>query len=198
MAYKFAKTCEFLLNDAPLAKPTKGKYGFPPNNHLAICNYAKVADVLVNFSSTNLEAKPIGLVYHKLVSHTFKHILHKYKRFTKAHQYQVWSIVDFYTYEAKYFTYSDYPTIEDLCALKKEIVKWTSMKIDPFDNNFDKALDSLSFGALSDLELYSMENFKKDFDLIQPIWQELIEELRERAQEPHKQITQGEFKLITK
>ena len=176
MAYNFAKTCEVLLTDIPLVKATKGKYVFPVVNNTSAYNYAKVMDRLIDFTNPDAESKPMALMYHKLVGHTFKHILHKYKRSTlMTQQYKVWAVVDFYTFEGRYYNYVEYPMIEDLSALKKEIVLRTCAKIDVFDKYLDKGLDGLNKGALSDLRGYKNSEFKTDFEAVHPTWEALIE-----------------------
>ena len=104
MAYNFTKTCEFLLLDSPIPRYRKDKYNYPAINHVFAYNYAKFVDSMLNFSDPDKEAKPLALGYHKLVSHTLKHILHKYKRFqNKPQQYKVWAVCDYYTREGRFY-----------------------------------------------------------------------------------------------
>lgn len=176
MAYQFTKTCEILVADTPKIMKTLPKYNFPANNHILAYDYAKALDLLIDFSDLKKEAKPMSLLYHKILCHTFKHILHNHKRFTRLpHIYKVWAIVDFQTGEGSYFSYSEYPKIYDLVALKKEISLRTYAKIDVYDTDIDKSLENINIGAMCDLVNYTTKGFKDDFDVAQPFWLSLID-----------------------
>lgn len=175
MVYNFAKICEILIHDAPLVQGTHNKYSYPAINHEYAYKYSLLLDKYLDFSDEQTEAKPLALMYHKMVGHTFKHILHKYKRTSiKNTQYRLWTVYDFHTNQGKYMSYSDYPMTEDICALKKEVGRITPAKIDTFDDDLDKHLDGLNIGALCDLTLYKNWEFKKDFEAINEVWNDMI------------------------
>ena len=202
MAYNFVKACEFLALDGMKMRPSHYKYVYPVINHLFAIKYAQVLDGVIDFSDPEREAKPISLIFHKMVSHTFKHILHKYKRVQSLSQIQrAWTVRDFHTSEGKHENYIDYPLAEDLVALKKEIGRITRAKIDVYNEEHDIALDGLNIGALCDLSLYKTKEFKKDFDVVHELWLDLLRftkeqiELTNTKQLPESRIQRGFTRL---
>jgi hypothetical protein len=175
MAYKLASKCEILLTDTPPIRKALEKYNYPAINHTSAYNYAKTADKLIDFSNQSKESKPAALLYHRVVSHTLKHIIHKYKRGSLGKtQYKVWAVTDFYTGQGGYSTYVTYPRILDLYALKKEVHEKTAFHI-PENPQLDQSLDKLNIGALCDLKVYKNSEFKMDFDIVQVFWESALE-----------------------
>ena len=84
MKYNLAKKCEFLLNDCPVPPKKKHKSIFPAINHILAYNYALAVEPLLDFNYPDRTAKPVSLVYQKLVAHTAKHLIHKYKRYSAS------------------------------------------------------------------------------------------------------------------
>jgi hypothetical protein len=182
MAYHFAKTCEFLASDSLLLRPSHFKHVFPVHNHIFAVNYARILDSQLDFFAQ--ESKATGFLFHKMISHTFKHIIHKYKRTKSLTQIQrVWAVTDFHTSEGKHLSYVDYPMTDDLVALRKEIGRLTSAKIDTYNEEQDKALEGLNIGALCDLSLYSSIEFKQDFEVVHEMWLDLLRFVQEQMEQ---------------
>lgn len=180
MAFSFAKVCEVLLKDLPKTNGYHNKYLYPANNHIFAYNYSVVLDSVIDFGEPEKQVKSTALMYHKMISHTLKHILHNYKRRTALRvQYRVWAVCDYHTGEGKYVNYYDYPITEDLIAVKKEIARLTKMNVDGFDEKLDMHLDSLNIGALCDLSLYTNKEFKEDFTVVNEFWMDSIGFIRE-------------------
>lgn len=175
MVNNFSKTCSFFLHDKPLTISKHLKYTFPATNHLLAYHYAFTLDKLLSWSDLDKESKPVSQIYHKMVAHTFRHIIHKYKKIkNEAQTHKVHVITDFYTGESKMISYCDYPLTEDLTALKRETGRLTTVRIDSFNELEDKHLDYLNIGALSDLSLYSFREFKRDFEIVNNLWLDLV------------------------
>jgi hypothetical protein len=175
MVNSFSKTCGFFLRDKPLFKTKHQKYAYPATNHLLAYHYASTLDQVLSWSNLDKESKPVSQIYHKMLVYTFRHILHKYKRIkNEAQTHKVHVIQDFYTGESTHINYCDYPLTEDLAALKKELGRLTPARIDSFNEVEDKHLDYLNIGALSDFSLYSFREFKRDFDVVNEMWLDLV------------------------
>ncbi|CAG9328820.1 unnamed protein product [Blepharisma stoltei] len=187
MTFNLAKTCEFLLHDAPIPPKIPHKQMLPGVNHILAYNFANALDICIDFTSPLKEAKPQGLIFHRMLSHTCKHLLHKYKRDAdKAYQYKVKSIEDFDTYKSRNVTYVEYPLTDDLIAMRKEINHRTPLKIRDLELN--KALDELCEGALSYNSSYSTHTFKDHFLYLHTYWLRLIEFMKEEKKKREEKI----------
>jgi hypothetical protein len=194
----FAKRIAFFLKDEPLAKSKNIKYAYPGVNHKLAFRYAEALDKLLDWSRLDAEAKPVSLVYLKMVAHSFKHVLHKYKR-NKSNlpTHRVFAYDDFHLGEGKSVSYFNYPLIEDLVTLKKEIGRLTEFKIDVFNEVEDKHLELLCIGSLSDLSLYSFREFKRDFEVVNILWEDVVAFAKERSDDQRiKMVTSSRIMAI--
>lgn len=182
MSYNLAKTCEFLKNDAPLLPKIMHKSTLPGHNHLFVYEYAKTLDKVLDLKSSLKEAKPQGLLFQRLIAHTSKHLLHKYKRNPlDSFQYRMATISDFNTYKEINLNYVEFPLTEDLVALKKQINQRTPLKVKDLD--YDTALDELCNAVLTDNESYSTHKFKNHFILLHKYWLILIDFMQSQRED---------------
>lgn len=173
MKYDLVKKSLFLLNDAPVLAKKIHKQTFPSINHILAYNYALALEPILDFNYPDRDAKVQGLLYLKLVSHTAKHLIHKYKRYPGGLcQYKIWAVNEFITEAGRNFAYVEYPRIEDLFALKREVMNRTPIKVKNTD--LDTALDSLAKGALNDFASYTIMEFHKDFEMVNFFWEIMI------------------------
>ena len=198
MKYDLVKKCEFLLYDAPELGKKPHKSTFPAINHLLAHSYALAVEPLLIFTYPERDAKIASLLYSKLVSHTAKHLIHKYKRYPGGYcQYKIWAIDDFNTETGKNFVYVEYPRMDDLVALKREVMNRTPIKVKNLE--LDKALDNLNTGAFNDFSNYTMLEFHKDFEMVHFFWEIMINYInvvRTKEQDTNK-IEKGEEKNNT-
>ena len=195
MVNRFTRTLNFFLNDQPLKLTVHQKYAYPAVNHELAYRHAEVLDRILDWSQPDSEAKAVGLVYHKMLSHTFKHVLHKYKNIKAiAPTHRVFAINDFFTCDGENVSYCDYPLTEDLVTLKREVGRLTNFKIDVFNELQDKHLQLLGMGALNDLGLYSYREFKRDFDEVNQFWEDVVEFAKENHEKEKAKLLSGTIK----
>lgn len=173
--YNFAKTCEILLKDTPPSGIVFKKYDYPAVNSKRAYSYACSLDQVIDFSDPDKESKAESLLFHKLVSYTMRHMIHRYKRRTlKDNQFKVWNTINYFSGEGSYVSYISYPLIEDLCALRKEIIKTSVVNIiEP--EKIEHFLENLNIGALSDIYTYRSDEFYRDFTVVHEYWTGLID-----------------------
>ena len=173
MKYEIARKCEFLVKDAPMIARKMHKNALPAVNHFLAYQYAVAVEPLLDFAYPERNAKAESLLYLKMVTHTAKHLLHKYKRHPEGiYKYSAWGVEVFNMGAGKNFTYVEFPRMEDLFSLKREIMSRTPIKVKNPD--LDKALDSLNGGVLSEYTTYTMMEFHKDFELVHSFWEVMI------------------------
>jgi hypothetical protein len=174
----------FLLFDAPPDPPRAHNRRFPPINHILAHNYAKALEPLLISPHEEATAKIVSLLYVKLFSHTAKHLIHKYNRHKSGfYKFKIWGLYDFHRKEGKVFPYVEYPRMEDLVSLKREVMNRTTIKVK--DMEMDKALENMNFGALDEFKEYSMLEFFKDLELGHLFWNVMIDymlTIRDREQ----------------
>lgn len=174
MKYDIVKKCSFLATDSILLPERLHRAAYPAVNHVLAYNYAVVLEPLLCFEFPDRDAKPASLIYLKMFCHTAKHMLHKYNRNTAGTcKYRVWGISDFNTEKTKLSRYVEYPRIEDMLTLKREVMNRTPIKVNNYD--LDVALNNINLKALGELAEYSMMEFHKDFELANFFWGIMID-----------------------
>lgn len=199
--YEIIKKCAFLLNDIPPLPKKAHKTRFPSINHILAYNFASVLEPMLDFTNPDSDGKILSLLYSKMFAHTAKHLIHKYNRQGQGfYKYRMWAINDFIKNEGKIFSYVEYPRMEDLISLKREVMNRTPIKVKNLD--LDQALENLNMGAFNDFHAYSMLDFQKDFELAHFFWNIMIDYMvtvREKPLEKASEnsiTTQSSDKLI--
>ena len=199
MVYQFTRALNFFLHDKPLKVTVHQKYAYPAVNHELAYRYAEVLDRILDWSQPDSEAKSVGHVYHKMLSHTFKHVLHKYKNIKGiAPTHRVFAINDFFSCDGEHVSYCDYPLTDDLVTLKRELGRLTNFKVDAFNEVQDKHLQLLGMGAINDLCLYSYREFKRDFDEVNQLWEDIVAFAKENHEKEKTKLLSGVIKTHIK
>ena len=177
MSGRLSTLCKCLLTDLIPESASQSKKSLPANNHLLALSYAHTLDLLLSTPSHPTDiAKPHYTLYHRLLLHSSRHMLHKYKRGgeSKRFQYKCWGIADFEGNEGKWFSYLEYPLTEDLFALKREVTIRTKIgKL--VDEKVDDALDNITDAAMRPHTAFTRKDFSDDFEAALPYLQLLCD-----------------------
>ena len=168
--------CERLATDVVVVPTNVHKKALPANNGLLALSFAQALDKLLDGDTSETQpAKPHYLLYHRLLLHSSRHIIHKYKRGGESQrfQYKCWGIHNFESNEGRWFTYMEYPLTEDLYALKREVIVRTKIgKLT--DEKMDDALDSVTDTALKPGIDPTLKDFLLDCNLTTPYLEILV------------------------
>ncbi|CAG9332206.1 unnamed protein product [Blepharisma stoltei] len=176
MSLRLAEKCRFLFQDSALSVNLPQVAPMPSNNNFLAYYYAETLDKILDFSIKDQDCTCQALIFQRMMAHTCKHVLHKYKRVIDAQKEYKFFAIDGKTNTRYCEKYREYPITQDITALKREVILRTSIVYN--DEKLETSLRNIFNAVMGISTLYPMAQFQEDFASSIDFWNCVVEYMK--------------------